>query len=1188
MFLKQLNMYGFKSFAEKTEMEFVPGVTAVVGPNGSGKSNVTDALRWVLGEQSAKSLRGGTMEDIIFAGSDSRKPLNYAEVSITLDNETGSLPVDYSEVNVKRRVFRTGESEFFINEKPCRLKDIVELFTDSGLGREAFSIIGQGKVDQVLNSKPEERRTIFEEAAGVLKYKHRKKKTEDKLLETEENLQRVDDILHELEGQLEILKEQADRAEQFLQMKGELKKVETALIVRKLEELYVQWEKVNNEVELYTDAEIKLSKDIQNLELDIDKKKQQQNITDEKINSLQEKLVDVSELLEKLEGQRQVLEEKSRNIVRNMDMLQVNIKEAQSKKEELLHTQKETESLISQKKAETQNIHNQLLKIEQSLGKLDDTLDQTIENLKSEYVDAMNEQASYKNEIQYIEKQLGQHRIRLEKLRSDKEKDEAELNLILTELKEKETKLTHIQKQLRSLTEKNEQYTEKRAVMKNQRENLQSELFQLYRETQKMKAEQESLEMMEDDYAGYMQGVREVLKAKRTLSGIEGTAADLIQVPKELETAVETALGAAVQHIVVQTDTDGRKAIEFLKKKRLGRATFLPLNVIQPKYFHSNYKEAMKSHPSFLGTASDLVTYDKKHEPAIRHLLGSIVVAKDLKGAGELAKLTGYKLRIVTLTGDVINAGGSMTGGTSKQKRTSLISRKNRLESVKKNLFVQKQKITTAESELTRLKEKMTECEKLLSNHQNKIKELEAVQYELQSDKTQLKIQLKHVKDALSLNEVEQDGLLNDIQELKLQSEQSHTALMAREQSIRQLDEEIKQLAETRISQQSSKDQLLATIHQLNLQKVQLEEQMHAANSNLERIRSSLVETDSFIKEAHHKWQAFITEKESLLFETTELEEQIKIKQAEKEKTLQLISDSRRMRLDIQEDIKHCEAELKELARQQKKLAEKLKNEEFKGSRLKMEMENLAKTLTEDFAISFERARKESSSLIDVPEAEKKRDSLKKELSAVGTVNVGAIDEYKRVSRRCQFLHEQRDDLLKAKSTLYEIMDEMDQEMIKRFGSTFHSIQNSFQGVFSSLFGGGRAELKLTDPDDLLNTGVEIVAQPPGKKLQNLSLLSGGERSLTAIALLFSILKVRPVPFCVLDEVEAALDEANVDRFSRYLKKFSENTQFIVITHRQGTMAGADVLYGITMQESGVSKLVSVKLEESRAMAKLT
>lgn len=1188
MFLKQLNIYGFKSFAEKTELEFIPGVTAVVGPNGSGKSNVTDALRWVLGEQSARSLRGGTMEDIIFAGSDSRKPLNYAEVSIILDNQAGNLPIEYHEVSVKRRVFRTGESEFFINDNPCRLRDIVDLFTDSGLGREAFSIISQGKVDQILNSKPEERRTIFEEAAGVLKYKQRKKKTQEKLAETEDNVQRVQDILHELENQLGTLKEQAETAQKFMETKNGLKKIEAALIVRKIESLYEKWEKVKSELETHTDAEIKLANEIQKLEFATDEERQAQNAVDEEISVLQEKLLTVSEYLEKLEGQRQVLHEKSRNTIQHMEMLSENIKNAESKKTELQHECKSTELLISQKEAESNTLKNSLLEKNKKLEQLDGTLEHAIETLKTDYIDLMNEYAGEKNELQYIEKQLNQQGIRLEKLEDDKRKYNKDKTSTIKDLEVKVAKLQEIKNQLSTFDKEAQQIQKSMEECKKQREHKQSELFQMYREAQKQKAEKESIETMEEDYTGYMQGVREVLKAKNTiLHGIEGTAADLIRVPKALETGIETALGGAVQHVVVQSEADGRAAITYLKKNRLGRATFLPLSIIKPKHLHSSQLELIQRHGSFLGVAAALVTYEKKYEPIIWNLLGNVIVAKDLKGAGELAKLSGYRFRIVTPDGDIINPGGSMSGGASKQKRSSLLGRKNRLELLRKQLEVIESETTTAETAVNELKIKIADQEKRLWQGQMEMKKLETEHYEIQADVARLEISMKNTEEYLSLCSIEKKELETEGEELRLQKERTESAIEAKAFSIRQLEEKIEELTVKRNTQETSKDYLSAAINQLNIQYAQLDEQLNGAQSNLDRIHSSIEQIRQQIETTKKEMSTLEDENAALFEKSVQLQKEIDSKQAEREGTLTSISSARKERVRLQESSTGREAELKELTRQQKKLADKLKDEELKSNRLEIEMENLIKTLREEYAISFERARKEFPLAISTSDAEEMRDALQQELAGIGTVNIGAIEEYKRVNNRCQFLAEQQTDLLQAKDTLYQIMDEMDQEMKKRFGQSFQSIQQAFQGVFSSLFGGGKAELKLTQPDDLLNTGVDIIAQPPGKKLQNLILLSGGERSLTAIALLFSILKVRPVPFCVLDEVEAALDEANVNRFSEYLKKFSENTQFIVITHRQGTMAGADVLYGITMQESGVSKLVSVKLEEDRMMAQI-
>ncbi|WP_340085219.1 chromosome segregation protein SMC [Siminovitchia sp. FSL H7-0308] len=1187
MFLKQLSIFGFKSFAEKVTVDFVPGVTAVVGPNGSGKSNITDALRWVLGEQSAKSLRGGTMEDVIFAGSDSRKPLNIAEVTMILDNTSGLLPIDYNEVSVKRCVHRTGESEFYINGSRCRLRDIVDLFTDSGLGREAFSIISQGKVDQILNSKPEERRTIFEEAAGVLKYKQRKMKAEGKLAETEDNLNRVNDIIHELDGQLETLMEQAEKAKTYLDKKRLKEKSEIALTVYQIETLYKEWESLNNKWEEHTDNEQSVANAVQQAEMALDGKRETENGLDEAITSLQNVLLDVSGQLEKLEGTSQVLQERKKYTNEQMEQLQVSIQEAGSKIEELKKQLEATRNLLQKKDQEIDHVQDELKKKKNELGFFDDQIEATIDSLKSDYVEVLNQRASEKNRLQYLESQLSQQEIKLQKANENYDKYSGDYQDIKSKLLEKKEKIVQVLKALEDIVLQEKELVEHMNGLKGKLDQQQSMLMESYRTADKLKAQKESLESLAEDYAGYFHGVRQVLKAKKSiLSGIEGAVAELIDVPKELETAIEIALGSAVQHIIVQTDEDARKAIEFLKKNRLGRTTFLPLNIVRPKQLQSEQLAFLQRHSRFVGIASQLIRFDKKHEAAIGNLLGNVIIAKDLQGATELAKLLQYRFRIVTVDGEVMNPGGSMTGGNSKQKRNSLVGRKNEIARLKKELYAVETTISNYELEGSRLKEQLAKYNNVLDEAGKQKKKWLRERQELEKQISQLEINEKNAQDYMALFEMEKKEITAECISIQDQMKQVASVLENSQQEIAKLDKEIEELTTKRNEQRQHKELLSGDINELNTRYATLHEQKNAEIANRDRLMLTLKELQNDMVDAEERLAALQKESEKIEKNIVDNHQQIHIMRKKKEETIEEAALRRKERNAVQQAIAEIEIELRALKRKHRKMMNLAKESELKKNRLEVELENYAHILKNEYRMSYERAKADYP-LEETPEEAKNRlEVLKNEIEDMGTVNIGAIEEYDRVNSRFEFLQAQQQDLMEAKDTLIQIMEEMDGEMIKRFGQTFESIQQAFEGVFRSLFGGGRAKLELTAPDDLLTTGVEIVAQPPGKKLQNLSLLSGGERSMTAIALLFSILTVRPVPFCVLDEVEAALDEANVLRFSNYLKEFSQSTQFIVITHRQGTMSGADVLYGVTMQESGVSKLVSVKLEEAEALAK--
>ncbi|MBM7586802.1 chromosome segregation protein [Bacillus pakistanensis] len=1185
MFLKRLESIGFKSFAERIAIEFVPGVTAVVGPNGSGKSNIIDAVRWVLGEQSAKSLRGAKMEDVIFAGSDSRKSLNYAEVTLTLDNQDGALPIDYSEVSVTRRVFRSGDSEYLLNKQPCRLKDIIELFMDSGLGKEAFSIISQGKVEEILNSKPEERRTIFEEAAGVLKYKSRKKKAENKLSETQENLNRVHDIIHELEGQVEPLKIQASMAKDYLEKKEELEKFEVALTVHEVEELHEEWQSLSKQFEKHGEQEIALSTLVQEKETHLEETRDQIAALDESITQLQDALLVTSEELEKLEGRKQVLHERKRNASNNREQLELNLKESKEKLHRLSNELIEAKSEYTHCLNEVKALKEKLSKKQTQYNHFSENLEDVIESLKSDYIEQLNQQASAKNEIQYLSQQIEQQKHRNERLDNENEKYLSQRQEIVLSQKKVLKDYSLIKEQLEDQVVIFREEQKKLESFRTQYQKQETTLYQAYQYVQQTKSRIDMLEEMEEDFSGFFHGVKEILKARgKSLKGIEGAVAELITVPKKYETAMETALGASMQHIVVGNEEDGRNAITFLKRNQFGRATFLPLNVMKSRNIQESILSMIKGHSSFIGVASDLIEYNSKFTSVISNLLGNVIMAKDLKGANELAKILQYRFRIVTLEGDVVNPGGSMSGGAAKQKKSSLLSRKGELEELKAKLASMEEKTSSVERHVKSLKTETAIQEKKIEELRIKGEQLRLREQELKSKQRELEIAQTNMDERLSIYDMEKSDFSTQEQNNKDRQEELEKDLKMIDKELKNLNSKIEELTLQKNNNNTSKEALSAEISDLKAVLAAKNEQLNSSKNGRSRINNEIQETEKKKKHYEEELNWLLNEMENDFSGEEKVEEAAKVRLQEKKETAELISIRREERIKKTKTAEVQELELKELKRQHRGLVGALKDEEVKINRLDVELENRLTHLREEYLLSFEAAKEDYLLEIEVEDARKKVKLIKLALEELGTVNLGAIDEYERVSERFEFLLEQKTDLQEAKDTLFQIIAEMDEEMIKRFDTSFKAIKGEFEDVFKALFGGGRAELKLTNPKDLLNTGVDIVAQPPGKKLQNLGLLSGGERALTAIALLFSILKVRPIPFCILDEVEAALDEANVHRFSKYLKQFSEETQFIVITHRKGTMEEADVLYGVTMQESGVSKLVSVRLEDSKQL----
>ncbi|MGD7008442.1 chromosome segregation protein SMC [Metabacillus sp. 84] len=1182
MFLKRLDIAGFKSFADRASVDFVKGVTAVVGPNGSGKSNITDAVRWVLGEQSAKSLRGGKMEDIIFAGSDTRRGLNLAEVTLTLDNEDQFLPIDYHEVSITRKVFRSGDSEYFINKQPCRLKDIIDLFMDSGLGKEAFSIISQGKVEEILSSKAEERRSIFEEAAGVLKYKTRKKKAEHKLAETQDNLNRVQDILHELEGQVEPLKVQASIAKDYLDKKEELEQIEVALTVHDIEELHRKWTNLSEAAESGKEKEAALAEEVLRKEQAISESRSSLSKLDDTIDSLQQVLLQTSEELEKLEGKKEVLKERRRNAQQNRGQLEQLIQELSGKIEHLKKERKTEEEKEARLAAEMKQSQALVREKQALLDAQSGNLDQEIEQLKSDYFDILNQQTSARNESAYITEQQRLQSIKNERacdsnskyleerlaLAEEKDNLKAQFANIEAKMDEQIRTFRHAQKKLEA---DRETYSKR-----------ESALYKAYQFLQQIRSRKEMLEAMQEDYSGFYQGVKEILKAREQFEGVHGAVAELLKTKKEYETAIEIALGAASQHIITADEIVARKAISYLKQHSFGRATFLPLSVMKSRKIGTADKLKLKEHSSFIGIASELAEYDPRFGAVMENLLGSAVVAKDLKGANELSKLLQFRYRIVTLDGDVVNPGGSMTGGAVKQKSGSLLSRNRETEAIAGQLAEMEEKTAKLEHEVKSLKSGILGQEQQVEYLRVKGEKL---RQELNSAQTSLKEaewKEKNVNDHLSIYDAEKESFESEREKNRSRLEELTSLIETSAEKLKELDQEIGRLSSLKNTQQESRAGLQDEVTELKVILAGKQQAYENVSEKTSRLKAELADRSKRLKEAEEDFSLLATEVSSNTSGEQILSNASEEKLNEKNRTIQMIAERRTERTNLQEQVESMEAELKESSRIYKQMADWLKDEQVKITRLDVELDTKLNHLREEYLLTFERAKEKHVLSMEPDEARKKVRLIKRGIEELGTVNLGAIDEYERVSERYQFLHDQREDLLEAKDTLHQVIDEMDDEMKRKFSGTFEQIRSHFESVFQALFGGGRAELRLSNPEDLLNTGVDIVAQPPGKKLQHLSLLSGGERALTAIALLFSILKVRPVPFCILDEVEAALDEANVYRFAQYLKQFSHETQFIVITHRKGTMEECDVLYGVTMQESGVSKLVSVRLEDTK------
>ncbi len=1183
MFLKRIELAGFKSFADKTEMEFVRGITAVVGPNGSGKSNISDGIRWVLGEQSAKSLRGGKMEDIIFAGSDARKAVNYGEVSLTLDNGDHALPLDFSEVTVTRRVHRSGESEYLINKQTCRLKDITELFMDTGIGKEAYSIIGQGRIEEILSTRSEDRRGIFEEASGIVKYKNRKRDAKRKLDDTEQNLLRIHDLVSELEDQIGPLKEQSEKALKYKQLRDSLKNIEISLYVHQIEQIHESWSVTNDRLGELKEEELALSTVVSAHDAKLESDRLALRQVEDKIEILQNQLLENSEKYEKSEGFGEVLKERAKNLTQNREQLEQSLAASEER--------------YAQREAEMKQLAEKFAAAERQLTELRDELQseevkligvtggisqEQEEGLKGQLLEIMNQMAGMRNEIRYNDQQKEAVQRRMQR----SEEEGTKWSEQLEQLKGKKTLLENTLQQLgteiadlrgKYITESERCQSLHRLV-----EESQSGIRKWEQKREGLVSRRDTMKEMEDDFDGFALGVKEVLKASRksVLHGVHGAVAELIRVPEKLEIAVETALGAAMQHIVMENEAVSRQAIAFLKQRQLGRATFLPLDVIRPRQISAADKRLMEDAEGFVGIGAELVGYDSAYNNIVGSLLGNVVFASDLERANKMAARCQYRFRIVTLEGDVVNAGGSMTGGSQHRKNSNLLGRKRQLDQLATDIREADDMLDKLRKGLADVREQVTASEQSLEKLREAGDHKRTEEQSVASDMKQIEHEWRHVSEQFELYGQEKGHYLKELEELEQAKVQAEAKLVELEKEEQRVQQSIQAAEYARKANESAKEELQDRLTGLKVREGKLDQECFSIREQLRRSEEDCSILKRELEQNRSILQSIVADLEKNIHQSSTQREELNEYKLKKERAGEQLELERASRVVLVKKLSDGENETKEQRLALKSVEEKLRQTEIQANRLDVELENILNKLSDDYELSYEMAKQRYPIPEDVPAAQAEAKELKRQITLLGEVNLGAIEEYNRVNERYQFLTEQKNDLVEAKATLYQVIQEMDEEMSKRFKLTFDAIRREFSIVFTKLFGGGRADLQLLDPSNLLETGIDIVAQPPGKKLQNLQLLSGGERALTAMALLFAILQVKPVPFCVLDEVEAALDEANVIRFAQYLREFSEQTQFIVVTHRKGTMEEADVLYGVTMEEGGVSKLVSVKLDD--------
>ncbi|MBD2846117.1 chromosome segregation protein SMC [Paenibacillus sp. IB182496] len=1190
MFLKRIELSGFKSFADRTELEFVPGITAVVGPNGSGKSNISDGIRWVLGEQSAKSLRGGKMEDIIFAGSDARKAVNYGEVSLTLDNSDQALPLEYNEVTVTRRVHRSGDSEYLINKQACRLKDITELFMDTGIGKEAYSIIGQGRIEEILSTRSEDRRGIFEEASGIVKFKSRKREAKRKLDDTEQNLLRISDLVAELEDQLEPLKEQADKAIHFKDLKEQLKTKEIAMYVHQIEQVHSSWEAQNDKLSKLKEEQLVLSSVVSKHDAALERERLQLRDTEQALDALHAQMLAYSEEYEKCEGYGEVLRERKRNLEQNRTQAEENQVQQETRIAELTAEEAELRGKGAALGSELTGLRARLAQEQEALsGVAGEAGDSAEESLKGELLDVLSRMAQARNEIRYAAQQQEALGKRLERLGGEQAKWAEQTEQLDGRRKQLQDKLDAVLTELEQVRARYLEENERIASLQQLQQEAQGLLRKQEQQHDALTSRRDTMKEMEQDLDGFMHGVREVLRASRRssggLDGVRGAVAELIEVPQRLEVAVETALGGALQHIVMEDERSARAAIHYLKSRQLGRATFLPLDVIRSRSISESDRRVVEGLDGFVGVAAELVRSKEAYRSIVGNLLGNVLIAENLEQANRIASRAHYRFRVVTLEGDVVNAGGSMTGGSLQRKGAKLLGRQRQIEQLDTQ-------IKAAAEQLDTLKDRISDVRKELSIRAQNVEELRErgerrriEEQQVRAGLQQLEVETRHLDEQRQLGEADSSGQLAEQSSLAETAKAAEQRLAELTDAEQRLQQAIADAEQRRKASESAKEELQGQLTDLKIAVAKTEQEKHSFEDQAARIRGEVQRAKQELGALRAMQERQDEEQERHAAEQTAQLEELNRLRIKKQETAEQTDFKRAERAAFMQQLEEGESETKEQRNRLRQVEEQMRQAEIAANRLDVELDNLLRKLSEDYALSFELAKERYPVPEDVQAAGQEVRELKRRITMLGEVNLGAIDEHARVKERYEFLDEQKQDLIEAKTTLYEVIAEMDEEMGRRFRETFEAIRGHFVVVFAKLFGGGRADLVLAEPDRVLDTGIDIVAQPPGKKLQNLQLLSGGERALTAIALLFAILQVKPVPFCVLDEVEAALDEANVARFAQYLREFSGLTQFIVVTHRKGTMEEADVLYGVTMEEGGVSKLVSVRLDDEEAVS---
>ena len=1182
MYLKRLEMYGFKSFADKTVLEFMPGITTVIGPNGSGKSNISDCIRWVLGEQSLKSLRGAKSEDIIFAGTQNRKSLGFAEASIVIDNTDSKLPIEYNEVIVTRRIYRSGESGYFINKTPCRLKDVLELFMDTGIGRDGYSIIGQGKIDEILSNKSEDRRHIFEEAAGIVKYRTRKAESEKKLEQTKLNLLRINDIITEIETNLGPLKNQSEKAKTFLRLREELKNIEIGLFLHNIDNYKQKIEEIKENIDIFDTQKIKEEEKLNNIQSEkellktaldnlIDEIERTQNLSFEGNQKKEQFNSEISINTERIANNKENFERFALEI-EELEKRNVELKEEESqkleKKTNLWANKEKFEKELEEKQAELEKYAKTLsdkeLEIEEKKKKVQENIDLKYEIIaevnqeKANFENLNKKEISLKNDIQDTISELDSTRSSKEELSKDFyeiEKNRNSLSNALEEMKAKKEKSTE---RLKEFETRINAYQSEYRVKESKHRFLV--------ETEKEK----------EGYARSVKSLLEATESNNSLGkGVHGILANLISVEKEYELAIEMTLGPTIQNIVTDSENEAKKLVNYLRENKLGRASFLPITSVKGKKVTDVKTKGIEG---VIGIASDLVKFDKKYEGIILNLLGRTVIVEDIENAVSLAKQNDYKFKIVTLKGDVINPSGAITGGSVAPKTTSILGRGKEIKTLEKELKDLEKKTQKIELEKQEYEESIKEILEQFEEKQIALQELE-ITYATEKQKIdnmnlevlKLEAKLAKLREDLESNKKEKEENLENQDSLNIKMKSMDDENIS-------LTSVIEEFTNLNKDNQKYIDDLNFDITNLKISVSSFDESESSIDEIVERIHTEIENNLSSIENKKILREKILSDNELLEKSIEEIKQKMIDLEKEISNSTEKVEELKQDRIlkneklkALEQDIENDNTTIEDVKNQASKL-------DLKKSKIELELDQVINKMWEEYELTpntvegIEKAENPT-------EVQKQVNSIRSEIRELGSINVDSIKEYKELKERYDFMSEQRYDLEESSNKLKKVISEMTDTMKKQFSEQFKIINKNFGEVFVELFGGGKAELKLADEENILECGIDIEVQPPGKKLQNMMLLSGGEKAFTAIALLFAILQINPAPFCVLDEIEAALDDVNVYRFAEYLKKFTKSTQFLVITHRKGTMEAADTVYGITMEEKGISKLLSMKLK---------